>query len=51
MKKIIFATQNKNKLVEIRQILADFDVEIISMADAGIDIEIDENGTTFEEMR
>ena len=49
MKKIIFATQNKNKLVEIRQILADFDVEIISMADAGIDIEIDENGTTFEE--
>ena len=49
MKKIIFATQNKNKLVEIRQILDDFDVEIISMADAGIDIEIDENGTTFEE--
>ena len=49
MKKIIFATSNNNKLVEIRKIMEDLDVEIVSMKDANIDIDIDENGTTFEE--
>ena len=49
MKKIIFATSNNNKLVEIRKIMEDLDVEIVSMKDANINIDIDENGTTFEE--
>lgn len=49
MKQIIFATGNENKMKEIRQILGDMDVRILSMKEAGIDVEVDENGTTFEE--
>ncbi len=49
MKKIIFATGNKDKLKEIREILADMDVEVISMKEAGITAQIVEDGTTFEE--
>ncbi len=47
--KIIFATGNKGKMVEIREIMADLDAEIISMKEAGIDIDIVEDGTSFEE--
>ena len=46
-KKIIFATQNKGKLKEIKEKFPDY--EVISMAEAGIDTEIEENGATFEE--
>ena len=49
MKKIIFATKNKGKIKEIKEIMADMDVEIVSMEDAGIDIDVVEDGTTFEE--
>ena len=47
--KIVFATGNKYKMREIKQILGNLPVEIISMKEAGIDIDIEENGTTFEE--
>lgn len=47
--KIIFATGNKNKMVEIRAILADLpDVEILSLKEAGIHADIVEDGETFE---
>lgn len=49
MKKIIFATGNAGKLREIREILSDLDVEVLSMKDAGIDIDIVEDGETFED--
>ncbi len=49
MKQIIFATGNEHKLIEIREILKDLDVEIISMKQAGIDVEIVEDGKTFLE--
>ncbi|MDD6327415.1 MAG: RdgB/HAM1 family non-canonical purine NTP pyrophosphatase [Eubacteriales bacterium] len=49
MKKIIFATGNENKMVEIRMILKDCGYEILSMKQAGIDIDIVEDGKTFEE--
>lgn len=49
MKKIIMATGNKNKVREIREMLEGTGFEIVSLKDAGIDIEIEENGTTFEE--
>ncbi len=49
MKRIIFATGNKDKLREIREILVDLDIEVISMKDAGITADIVEDGTTFEE--
>lgn len=48
MTKIIFATGNKDKMREIREIMADCDVEIYSMKEAGIDIDIVEDGDTFE---
>lgn len=49
MKKIIFATGNQDKMREIREILADMDVEIVSMKEAGIYADIVEDGSTFEE--
>jgi XTP/dITP diphosphohydrolase len=48
-KKIIFATGNQGKLEEIRVILGEPDLEIISMKEAGIEADIEETGTTFEE--
>lgn len=49
MRKLIFATGNMDKLREIKEILAGLDVEILSMKEAGIDIDIVEDGKTFEE--
>ena len=49
MKKIIFATGNEGKMKEIRRILADPQLEILSLKDAGIHADIDENGKSFEE--
>ncbi len=46
---MIFATGNQGKLKEIKAILGDIGEEIISMKEAGIDVEIVENGSTFEE--
>lgn len=48
-RKIIFATGNEGKMKEIREILADMEIEVLSMKEAGIDIQIEENGSTFEE--
>lgn len=47
--KIIFATGNAGKMREIREILGDMGMEILSMKEAGIDADIVEDGTTFEE--
>ena len=47
--KMIAATNNSHKLEEIRAILKDKGVEIISLAEAGLNIEIEENGETFIE--
>lgn len=49
MKRIIFATGNAGKMREIREIMSDMDVEILSMKEAGISADINEDGTTFEE--
>ena len=49
MKKIIFATGNAGKMKEIREILKDFDAEVLSMKEAGVEAEIVEDGKTFEE--
>ncbi len=49
MKKIIFATSNEGKMREIRELLKDLDIELLSLKDAGLNPDIDENGTTFEE--
>lgn len=49
METIIFATKNKGKIKEINAILADMDVKVVSMEDAGITFDVVEDGTTFEE--
>ena len=48
-KKLIFATGNEGKMKEIREILGDLDYEILSMKEAGVNVDIVEDGTTFEE--
>lgn len=47
--KIILASNNKNKLREIKEILSPLGFEVISQREAGADIEAEENGVTFEE--
>ena len=47
--KIIFATGNENKMREIREIYGDLGYEILSMKEAGIDVDIVEDGKTFED--
>ena len=46
---IIFATGNKDKLREVREIMKDMDVEVVSMKEEGILVDIVEDGTSFEE--
>ncbi len=47
--KIILASNNKNKIAELKQILSPLGYEIISQSEAGVNIEVEESGTTFEE--
>ncbi len=49
MVQAIFATGNADKMREIREIMADFPIEILSLKEAGIDADIVEDGKTFEE--
>lgn len=49
MTRIIFATANKNKIKEIKAIIKIPNIDIVSMEEEGIKIEIEENGTTYEE--
>lgn len=47
--RIIFATGNQDKMDEIRMILADFQIPIVSMKEAGLETDIVEDGKTFQE--
>ena len=49
LKKIVFATGNKGKVKEIQMILADLGVEVTTMKDEGIYVDVEENGVTYEE--
>lgn len=49
MKRIIFATGNVGKMAEIKEILADLEIPVLSMKEAGITADILENGKSFEE--
>ncbi len=49
MEKLIFATGNAGKMREIREILGRSGLTILSQKEAGIDVEVEENGSTFEE--
>lgn len=47
--RIVFATGNAGKIREIKEILADLDMEVVSMKEAGVAVDAEENGTTYEE--
>ncbi|MBE6983814.1 MAG: RdgB/HAM1 family non-canonical purine NTP pyrophosphatase [Ruminococcaceae bacterium] len=47
--KVVLASKNKHKLVEISQITEKFGMELILQADLGVDIDVEETGSTFEE--
>ncbi|SFG79449.1 XTP/dITP diphosphohydrolase [Lachnospiraceae bacterium C7] len=49
MTKIIFATGNANKVKEVKKMLENLDVEVLSMKEANISTDVEETGTTFEE--
>ena len=47
--KVVLASKNKHKLVEISKITEKFGFELVLQSDLGVDIEVEETGTTFEE--
>ena len=47
--KVVLASKNKHKLVEISKITEKFGMELILQSELGVDIDVDETGTTFEE--
>ena len=47
--KVVLASQNKHKLEEISKITAKFDKELVLQIDLGVQIDVEETGTTFEE--
>ena len=47
--KLVLASKNKKKLAEMNDILSQLGIEVCSEAEAGVDVEVEETGTTFEE--
>ena len=47
--KLVLASKNAHKLVEMRDILSQLGVEVVLESDAGVDVEVEETGATFEE--
>ena len=47
--KIVLASKNRHKLEEIRQITDRFGMELVLQSEIGVDIDVEENGSTFEE--
>lgn len=47
--RIIFATGNAGKIKEINMIMQDTGMEVVSMKEAGITVDVEENGSTYEE--
>ena len=49
MMKVVLASKNKHKLVEISKITELFDMELVLQSELGVDVDVEETGTTFEE--
>ncbi len=47
--RIVFATGNAGKIREIKEILSDLDMDVVSMKEAGVTVDVEENGATYEE--
>ena len=46
---LLAATNNEHKLIEIKAILGAYNIKVYSLKDLGIDIEVEENGSTYKE--
>ena len=49
MKKLVLASNNSGKIKEIKELLKELNIEVFSLKDMGIDINVVEDGETFEE--
>lgn len=49
MKKLVIASNNLGKIKEIKRILSDIEIDVLSLKDMSIDIDVEEDGLTFEE--
>lgn len=49
MKKLVIASNNKGKIKEIKEILIGLPLDVVSLSDENIDIDVVEDGTTFAE--
>lgn len=49
MKKLVIASNNVGKIKEIKRILSDIEIDVLSLKDIGLDIDVEEDGLTFEE--
>lgn len=49
MRKLIVASNNAHKISEIKEMLSKFDLQVLSLKEAGINVDVEENGTTFME--
>ena len=47
--KVVLASKNKHKVVEISRIMEKLDIQLVLQSDLGVDIDVEETGTTFEE--
>ena len=47
--KMVLASKNPHKLVEIQKIVERFDIQLVLESELGVDIDVEETGTTFEE--
>ncbi|MFV0520379.1 MAG: RdgB/HAM1 family non-canonical purine NTP pyrophosphatase [Lachnospirales bacterium] len=47
--KIVFATQNKGKINELKEMFSDLNIDVLSMGEVGLDLDIEETGVTFFE--
>ena len=47
--KLVLASKNQHKLIELRTILGQLGLEVVLESDVGVDVDVEETGTTFEE--
>ena len=49
MRKLVVASNNDHKIAEIKEMLSVYDLQVLSLKEAGINVDVEENGTTFME--
>ena len=47
--KVVLASKNQHKLVEISKIMEKLDIQLVLQSELGVDIDVEETGKTFEE--